>query len=79
MTETNIMIAQTRKIKHTEFRNLSTIAVENCDDVRKELENNCSVVCMYACKLQAFQYIMIHELGSSLFISKHATLLCKFS
>jgi hypothetical protein len=45
MTETNIMIAQTRKIKHTEFRNLSTIAVENCDDVRKELENNCSVVC----------------------------------
>jgi hypothetical protein len=45
MTETNIIIAETKKMKRTEFRNLSTIRVENCDEVRKELENNCSAAC----------------------------------
>jgi enhancing lycopene biosynthesis protein 2 len=37
MAETNIIIAETKKIKRTEFRNLTTVTVENCDDVRKEL------------------------------------------
>lgn len=45
MTETNIIIAETKKIKRTEFRNLTTMTVENCDDVRKELDSNCSAAC----------------------------------
>jgi len=45
MTETNIIIAETRKIKRTEVRNLTTSSLENCDDLPKELENNCSTAC----------------------------------
>jgi len=45
MTETNIIIAETRKIKRTEVRNLTTSSLENCDDLPKELENNCSAAC----------------------------------
>jgi hypothetical protein len=46
MTEANIIIAETKKIKRTELRNLTTVAVENCDEVGKELENNCSAACV---------------------------------
>ena len=45
MTETNIIIAERKKIKRTEVRNLTTTAVENCDDLPKELENNCWATC----------------------------------
>jgi len=38
MTETNIITAETKKIKRTEDRNLNTSTVENSDDLPKELE-----------------------------------------
>jgi len=45
MTETNIITAETKKIKRTEDRNLNTSTVENSDDLPKELENSCSAAC----------------------------------
>jgi len=45
MTQTNIITAETKKIKRTEVRNLNTSTVEVSDDLPKELENNCSAAC----------------------------------